>query len=781
MSSEKIENKPEVKIRENEGGVPIEKWRLHFIAYAVIYINFAFVMWYLVGYLNIAALVSIWALLIISGVFILYAVAFRTEGSISKLLPLIAFSFALVVSIAAYLQFFPSTTTDEMIIDSYAAYLTIHGTDPYINANMANVFIHYKAISFLSTPLLSGGIVTYFDYPGLAALVFIPAILLGLPAFTVTIFFDIASLFLIFFYYKKKGFTTSLPVMALVMGLVAEYGIFSASGVTDVIWVFLLGVAYVFRKRPWIAGIFYGLSVAFKQIPALIFPFFLYFIYMENAGERKQAISFTGFTALSFFAINMPYIIPNASDWFVNITSIATLKIIGIGVGPSILSFTGVLHLPSEFFSISLIALTIALFFIYIIHYDRFKYGFFAFPIIIFLLDYRSLINYLIYWPFLVLLLLPDFISDKAAILEKPKSSPLSRHHFLASLEHSAIRNKKSTAVAIVILIFLATVVSAGFYYSQADPTPIAINSVQNLDDPFMVAGNVTHMQLNISYTPAPGDPTSMALHYRIFAGSLSITPAGSNGLLWYGSDPYVHKGYNTVNIYPISSNSLLPATAIPFKITAYGNSTSELATYTYNKMTSIPYTPINNPTLSFLTNGTGGVLFPGWTWESSLKGNYPHSIKDGILMNATGSNNANPIHEALHSNINYTYLVSHNLSLNFNATAIKGSIPVNTSDPSTSFYGPVITLDSQYKFYIIYNSTMPSFPLGYTTIRTSYVFYTNQTSVNFRALNESIFSNNGPNVPINSVNNAVLSYVLNYGSPGEVTVEIGNLSLNSN
>ncbi|QRF75126.1 putative integral membrane protein [Thermoplasmatales archaeon] len=780
MSSEKIENKPEVKIRENEGGVPIEKWRLHFIAYAVIYINFAFVMWYLVGYLNIAALVSIWALLIISGVFILYAVAFRTEGSISKLLPLIAFSFALVVSIAAYLQFFPSTTTDEMIIDSYAAYLTIHGTDPYINANMANVFIHYKAISFLSTPLLSGGIVTYFDYPGLAALVFIPAILLGLPAFTVTIFFDIASLFLIFFYYKRKGFTTSLPVMALVMGLVAEYGIFSASGVTDVIWVFLLGVAYVFRKKPWVAGIFYGLSVAFKQIPALIFPFFLYFIYMENGGERKQAISFTGFTALSFFAINMPYIIPNASDWFVNITSIATLKIIGIGVGPSILSFTGVLHLPSEFFSISLIALTIALFFIYIIHYDRFKYGFFAFPIIIFLLDYRSLINYLIYWPFLVLLLLPDFSSDRTAIMEKQKSSPLSRHHFLASLEHSAIRNKKSTAVAIVILIFLATVVSAGFYYSQADSTPLVINSVQNIGDPFMVAGNVTYMQLNISYTPAPGDPALMALHYRILYSTLGA--AGANGLMWYGSNPYVQKGYNSVDIYPTSSNSLLPATSTKFEVTAYGNSTSYLATYTYDKPISIPNTPINNPTLSFLTNGTGGVLFPGWTWESSLKGNYPLSVPNGIVMIANSSNQANPIHEALNSNINYTYLVSHNLSLNFNATAIKGSIVDNTSDPSTLFYGPVITLDSQYKFYIIYNnSAIPTNLLTQTTNATSYVFYTNHSSVNFRALNESIIAHNNLNKSINPVNNAVLSYVLNYDSPGEVTVEIGNLSLNSN
>ena len=124
MSEEKLEGSPAVQTDESEQHQPMEKWRIHFLIYAVIYINFSFLMWYLVGYLNLAALISIWALLILSGIFILYSVAFKTEGPISKILPFIAFSFALVVILAAYLQFFPSTTTDEMIIDSYAAYLT---------------------------------------------------------------------------------------------------------------------------------------------------------------------------------------------------------------------------------------------------------------------------------------------------------------------------------------------------------------------------------------------------------------------------------------------------------------------------------------------------------------------------------------------------------------------------------------------------------------------------------------------------------------------------------
>ena len=775
MSTEKIEGSPVVQTEGAEQHQPMEKWRVHFIIYAVIYINFSFVMWYLVGYLNIAALISIWGLLILSGILILYAVAFKAEDSISKILPFIAFSFALVVILAAYLQFFPNTTTDEMIIDSYAAYLTIHGIDPYVNANMANVFLNYKATGFLSTPLLSGGIVTYFEYPGLAAIVFIPAILLGLPAFTVTIFFDIASLFLVFFYYKRRGFTSSTPVLALIMGLIVEYGIFSSSGVTDVIWVFFLGVAYVFRKKPWIAGIFYGLSVAFKQIPALIFPFFLYFIYMENSRDEKKTISFIAFTAISFIVPNIPYIMANPSDWFVNITSIASQKIIGIGVGPSILSFTGVLHLPPAFFSVSLIALTVALFFIYLIHYDRFRYGFFAFPIMIFLLDYRSLITYLIYWPFLILLLLPDFTASKSSVAETPKPSRSTTLRFLATFERSAIRNKKTSAVIIVILIFLATIVSAGFYYSLNDSTPIAIHSIQQIGDPYMVAGNVTYMQLNLSYNPVSGDPAAMLLHYRIFAGPLGA--AGANGLLWYAADPYVHSGYNNVDIYPIDASSLLPVNVGTFKVSAYGNSSKVLATYTHDTAIKIQYTPINNPTLSFLTNGSTGLIIPGWAWSSSLKGNFPLSINRGIVMVANTTTQSGPVHESLSSNINYTYLVQHNYSLNLSSSVIRGKVAVNTTAPWLSFYGAVVTLNAQYNFYIVYSNTSKDL-LTNTVKQTRFVYHTNVTSINFSALN-SLILNNTSIVTIGPVQQATLSYVLNYGNQGKVMVEIANLSLN--
>ncbi|MEM0155038.1 MAG: hypothetical protein QW597_00310 [Thermoplasmataceae archaeon] len=753
----------------------MEKWRIHFLVYAIIYLNFSFVMWYYVGYLNIAALVAIWAMIVISAFFILYAVAFKTRDFPSRILPLIAFSFALVAVIAAYVQFFPGATTDEMIIDSYAANLTLHGIDPYVNANMANVFVGININGFLSTPLLSGGLVTFFEYPGLAALIYIPAIILGVPAFSVTVFFDIASLFLVFLYYKKKKFAPSTLVLALVMGLVAEYGIFSSAGVTDIIWVFFLGLSYAFRKKPWISGLFYGLSVAFKQIPAIIFPFFLYFIYKENVSRERSVFSFTGFTAISFFSVNALYIAQNPMDWLSNVVSIISQKIIGIGIGPSILSFTGVIPLPPEFFSVCLIALTITLFFIYIIHYDRFKYGFFAFPVIILLLDYRSLINYLIYWPLLVLLILPDFLTKEPSNNASPKAVPRSKLYFLLAFEKSAIRNKKATAVVVVILIFLATVISAGFYYSQTVTSPVTIK-VNSVGNPDLIAGNITYMQLNVSYLPSMGDPPSLGLNYRIFPNSIADGNGGSNGMLWYGDTYHVHAGNNIIDIYPLDASYLLPAKTTFFTVTAYSNITTMApATFLYNKTLPSVFTPINNPSLMYPMDVTTGYAYPGWKWLSSAGGSLPVSIPNGVIMTANDSGMKSPVKESITSYIDYSYLVKFNYSLNYSASVIAGGLTYNETAPWTSSYGPVLSIN-EFLFYIEYNGNSNLNNLVSPLSDGSYVYFTDQKSLNFNAFNRSIHSQY-PNIPLDQPLSS-LSYELNSQYQGFSSVRISNLSL---
>ncbi|MCL4444676.1 MAG: hypothetical protein M1464_03390, partial [Candidatus Thermoplasmatota archaeon] len=187
--------------------------------------------------------------------------------------------------------------------------------------------------------------------------------------------------------------------------------------------------------------------------------------------------------------------------------------------------------------------------------------------------------------------------------------------------------------------------------------------------------------------------------------------------------------------------------------------------------------TPINNPTLSFLTNGSTGLIIPGWAWSSSLKGNFPLSINRGIVMVANTTTQSGPAYESLSSNINYTYLVQHNYSLNLSSSVIQGKVAVNTTAPWQSFYGAVVTLNAQYNFYIVYNNTSKDL-LTNTEHLTSFVYRTNVTSINFSALN-SLILNNTSIVTIGPVQQATLSYVLNYGNQGKVMVEIANLSLN--
>ena len=106
----------------------------------------------------------------------------------------------------------------------------------------------------------------------------------------------------------------------------------------------------------------------------------------------------------------------------------------------------------------------------------------------------------------------------------------------------------------------------------------------------------------------------------------------------------------------------------------------------------------------------------------------------------------------------------------------IQGKVAVNTTAPWQSFYGAVVTLNTQYNFYIVYSNTSKDL-LTNTEIETSFVYSTNVTSINFTALSNAI-QKSGIYNKIGMVQGATLSYVLNYGNQGKVMVEIANLSL---
>jgi len=51
---------------------------------------------------------------------------------------------------------------------------------------------------------------------------------------------------------------------------------------------------------------------------------------------------------------------------------------------------------------------------LYIREYPRYKFSFIAFPVLIFFFNYRFLFNYVIYWPVIALVVLPDTLNGTA-------------------------------------------------------------------------------------------------------------------------------------------------------------------------------------------------------------------------------------------------------------------------------------------------------------------------------------------------------------------------------
>ena len=180
--------------------------RILYLIYGVFFINFAFLTWAIVGYLDLFALVLIWILLVFSFIFIFYSVYSGEDFKYAKYLTTAAFIISFILFADTILRLAPAYGTDEIAIDTYSGYLFIHGKEPYINSNMLNVFAFTGLPKSLITPLLTGGAVEYLVYPGLSVLLFIPALLLNIPTFSVLLVFNILALVTAYLYYQKTGF-----------------------------------------------------------------------------------------------------------------------------------------------------------------------------------------------------------------------------------------------------------------------------------------------------------------------------------------------------------------------------------------------------------------------------------------------------------------------------------------------------------------------------------------------------------------------------------------------
>lgn len=429
----------------------------------------------------------------------------------------------------------PNYPTDEMILDFYSAHLFLQGINPYIASNTAGVFtyIHSTMPGYplsVGTPILTGGLVTNLSYPALAFLTYLPAQLLGVPPTeTLLPLFALPSVLIFSAYSKIRNRSLALlPVFLLLLnpGYLAQ----TALGYPDIVWVTLLMFSLYFYRKPAISGFTLGLSMAVKQIPWLVFPFFFIFIYRELG--RKKATPWLILAATGFFLPNIVYIIHDPITFFRAILSPAFDPIMGVGFGPSQLAFLGILPLSKEFFTISVLTLGVSFIILYVFYYERLKYAFIAFPLIIFLFNYRFLVDYVVFWP-IIALILPVRMKSSQKETVQPSGTRMSL----------TTRNK---VIAVIVTLVLLGVPIA-FHESHNQPGDLSIGhiAVSSLSD-----GNITSLTLDL--TISGSNLTYGQVMYRIIPWS--PTP-NLNGFLWHYT--HVHVENNTAKITLIPDNSL--------------------------------------------------------------------------------------------------------------------------------------------------------------------------------------------------------------------------------
>ncbi len=742
----------------------LEIRRSLYLLYAVIFISYAFLSWFSVGYLLLPVIVMDWFLLVIGALLAIFSVYLEEEPKVVRYLPYAGFvvSFLIFGELLSFVL--PAYATDELASNTYAAYQFIHGLDPYINSNMAGVFSYSHLSPYSITPLTTGGAVDFLVYPGLSVLLFIPAVLLGIRSYEIIVFFAILSFFLLAYYYKKRGIEETLPFLVVAMVISGQYAYYSLTGDDDIIWVFFLALAYIYRKNPLLSGIFFGLSLSFKQIAALVLPFFLYFIYRENGRKARSGIDFIVGGIASFLVTNAPFIWMEPVQWFRHIISVDTQPILGAGIGPSVLAFAGYLNISSNVF-LTLLVVTFLIFFIlYLTYYNELKYAFFAFPMFIFIFNFRVLENYLAFWPFLILMVMPDFLEEFRA-----RKTMGSHHHphVISDIRFSIATQKKVAAAFIAVIIG-----SGGFiiYDVSSVSSPVHITGVWNASDPLWTPGYISHLQVNLTYTPSYGDPGSLDLNFRILpmATPLSLNP---NALLWH-TDKQIFPGASSVNIFPNTYADLLPNN-VTFTIQVYYS--SFVSSFSSDKLSIPTDFPISNPNMSlpsYLSNSSSSHInpvYPGWNY-SLVSGVGNGSFKYSILpvgFNLSLDNKKASRQWAIasvSSAINVSRLAAGGYTLKYSLTNLRGN------PYYYSFYSKNSSLivGAQISFYggkdnltIGFNPGISSDIITYVN-DTNLIVISNSSELSFANISNLLNTNGW------SIQEATLSYVLmTYGVSG--------------
>lgn len=442
-----------------------------------------------------------------------------------------------------YTNFISLLYSDEFAIDYFSALIFSHGMNPYLTFPASLVFSPFHIPQSLMTPTMTGGFVTSLSYPALSFLIYLPSVLLRFNAYLTLIPIYLVPLILIY-----RSDATLLNRFAMITPLLLNPLLISqfSLGFSDILWASLLSASIILLDRPIYSGIFMGLSLSIKQVPLLILPFMIIFIFRKYGG--RKCIVFMASLAVVFSIINGYFLLINPGSYIHDVLSPETASLIGIGFGPSQLSFLGYFYLSRYFFTFMLVFLTIFLAAIYYIYFKDIGYGFIAFPILIFLFNYRTVSEYVMYWPIVAILCLP-FILRKSTFENEDSGR---RKHMI---QRTGIRK----IAAIMVVLFSVTTMGVFLFHSDY---PLSITSM----NPNYSSGELQNISVSFVYNG--NNLSDHAIYFRITGDHPMIS---QNGFIWVTEHNVSLRSGNEYTLYivPLGPSDDINITGT-FHVTAY-------------------------------------------------------------------------------------------------------------------------------------------------------------------------------------------------------------------
>ena len=452
----------------------------------------------------------------------------------------------------------PRLPTDETVLDLYAGHIFLRGLDPYNSSLTLGAFPFYHFPYYYDTPLTNGGYVSTYSYPALSLITMLPAVILDLkPALVMLPFFIIPILLVWYKAWSMKEWILSIFILMPFLSFVM-YAPQVEFGDLNIVWTSLLMISYFFISRTRLSGAFYGASLSVKQFPALILPFFLYYIYRTN-GLRKT-ISWAITAAGVFLVINGYFMLTNFHFFVHNLLQDEFSPLLGVGFGISQISFLGFIDIPRVDFTIALIVTFIALLGTYVLFFDKMKYALFAFPILIFFFNYRLFIQYLAYWLFLSILPAIDLIHYRH-IHASDQDDHISR------VTRSKENHRNVRLLVTFLVVLMATAVVVGYHENVSqNPGHFEINSVEFLN--YNSTGFVDEAAVNITFYGNTITQTPVLFRFIIPGGIVNV-----NTCLWAPKDNItLQSGHPAeIVIVPLYSVYSFPHNS-PYRLVAYYN-----------------------------------------------------------------------------------------------------------------------------------------------------------------------------------------------------------------